>query len=93
MQQRRRRLPLGALAQAIKEFGGGVLLVTHHSDFTAELCQETWLVDNAILTTSGTVWANEKLEKKEEPDEVIDASGNVIKIKKKLTGKDLRKKK
>jgi elongation factor 3 len=83
---------LGALAAAIKEFGGGVLLVTHHSDFTAELCSETWTVADAVLSTTGTVWAADKLEKKDEPDEVVDGAGNVIKIAKKLTGKELRKK-
>ena len=81
---------LGALAAAIKEFGGGVLLVTHHSDFTSELCSETWNVENGILSTTGTAWLAEKLIEKEAVDEVVDGAGNVIKIKKKLTGKELR---
>lgn len=69
-----------------------MLLVTHHSDFTSELCSETWNVENGVLSTTGTAWLAEKLLEKEAVDEVVDGAGNVIKIKKKLTGKELRKK-
>jgi elongation factor 3 len=41
---------LGALAGAIKEFQGGVLLISHNSEFTGALCPETWAVDNGVVT-------------------------------------------
>jgi elongation factor 3 len=82
---------LGALAAAIKEFQGGVVLITHHRDFTKELCSETWDVVDGIVTSSGAKWAAAQIEAKLAPDEVMDAAGNVIKVVKKLQGKELRK--
>lgn len=31
---------LGALAAAIKDFGGGVVMISHHDEFTSALCPE-----------------------------------------------------
>ena len=33
---------LGALAQAIREFGGGVVMISHHSEFVGALSNEVW---------------------------------------------------
>jgi elongation factor 3 len=41
---------LGALAGAIKEFQGGVLLISHNNEFTSALCPEVWKVDNGFVT-------------------------------------------
>jgi elongation factor 3 len=41
---------LGALAGAIKEFQGGVLLISHNNEFTSALCPETWQVDDGVVT-------------------------------------------
>ena len=38
------RESLGALASAIKEFDGGVVLISHNSEFTSTCCNETWHV-------------------------------------------------
>lgn len=38
------REALGALAAAIKSFEGGVLLISHNSEFTSTCCLETWRV-------------------------------------------------
>lgn len=43
---------LGALAAAITEFQGGVLLISHNREFTAALCPETWAVDDGVVTVS-----------------------------------------
>eukprot|EP00668_Euglena_longa_P043418 GGOE01057695.1.p1 GENE.GGOE01057695.1~~GGOE01057695.1.p1 ORF type:complete len:147 (+),score=48.41 GGOE01057695.1:168-608(+) len=45
---------LGALADAIREFGGGILLVSHHLDFTTALCSEKWVVDQGQLQAIGS---------------------------------------
>jgi len=92
------RESLGALAAAIKGFGGGVILISHNSGFTKHLCSETWAMANGELVPSGHDWTSgnrgEKIVDKEQ-EEQFDAYGNVIKVKvvKKLTGKDLRKQK
>lgn len=36
------RESLGALAVAIKEFKGGVIIISHHAEFTSTICDEVW---------------------------------------------------
>jgi len=74
---------LGALAQAIKEYGGGVIMVSHHTEFTKALCTETWTLDNGVCTVFGSstpAGVMEKIEMKEQTEK-IDAFGNVTKVK------------
>lgn len=90
------RESLGALATAIKEFGGGVILISHNSSFTKHICSETWAMENGELIPSGHDWTSgnrgEKIVEKDQEDQV-DAYGNVIKVKqvKALTSRDIRK--
>ncbi|KAI8059612.1 P-loop containing nucleoside triphosphate hydrolase protein [Gongronella butleri] len=93
------RESLGALATAIRNYGGGVVIVTHNREFSEALCTEVWKVDNGHLVASGHNWVtgngSTKIDEKEEEDQV-DAQGNVVKaVKKKaaLTSKEKRKKK
>lgn len=45
------RQALGALTQAIKGFSGGVVIISHNSEFTDAVCNETWLVkENRVFT-------------------------------------------
>ena len=39
------RESLGALADAIREFEGGGVIISHNNDFTTALCPETWVVE------------------------------------------------
>lgn len=85
---------LGALAEAIKGFGGGVVMITHNHEFSSAICSETWTVAEGTLTPSGQQpggGLKEKVEFKQE-EEVLDAFGNVIKVKQqqktKLTNKE-----
>lgn len=93
------RESLGALANAIREYGGGVVIVTHNREFSEALCNEVWKVEDGCLTPSGHNWVTgqgtTKIEEKEEED-MVDAQGNTIKAvkkKEKLSSKELRKKK
>ncbi|KAI8342757.1 P-loop containing nucleoside triphosphate hydrolase protein [Chlamydoabsidia padenii] len=93
------RESLGALATAITNYGGGVVIVTHNREFSEALCTEVWKVDNGELVASGHNWVSgngtTKIDEKEEEDQV-DAQGNTVKASKKkvkLTSKELRKKK
>ena len=38
------REALGALTQAIKNFHGGVVIISHNAEFTEALCSEQWMV-------------------------------------------------
>lgn len=73
---------LGALAMAINEYGGGVIMVTHHTEFSQALCTETWSLDAGKLTVVGSNMpvVVEKIEQKEQL-ESVDAFGNKIKLK------------
>jgi elongation factor 3 len=73
---------LGALADAIRDFGGGILLVSHHLDFTTALCSEKWVVDNGQLQAIGSPDEYFKGEEYgvQQHDEVVDGAGNVIKV-------------
>jgi elongation factor 3 len=87
---------LGALAGAIKDFGGGVVIISHHNEFTSALCPETWTVKDGLCDITGAPAVNykEKLEFKVQ-EEVQDAFGNTIKVKgpkKELSRKDKKKK-
>ena len=53
------RESLGALADAIREFEGGVVIISHNNDFTTALCPETWVVekdDDEVRSRRPVVW-------------------------------------
>ena len=52
-----RRESLGALATAIKEFDGGVVLISHNNEFTSTCCTETWYVANGGVDVVSAVSA------------------------------------
>ena len=87
---------LGALAKAIKEFKGGLFMISHNAEFYEALCPEKWILESGRLTVMGAEWMEEveKARKKAEKlakrtlnfDNVnaeakVDALGNVIEEK------------
>merc|ERR1712176_329521 len=89
------REALGALAGAIEEFDGGVVIISHNNEFTQALCPETWVMDAGHLETKGDAdWMlkqDEKIDDQMQLTEVTDAAGNKIEIKqqkKKLSKKE-----
>ncbi|TPX62487.1 hypothetical protein SpCBS45565_g06984 [Spizellomyces sp. 'palustris'] len=86
---------LGALAGAIQDFGGGVVIISHNREFTGAICPEVWNVDAGRLSITGAKrdMPIEKIEMKE-AETVTDAFGNVSKVKskRKLTRKELKAK-
>merc|ERR1719476_819528 len=97
------RESLGALADAIREFEGGVVIISHNNDFTTALCPETWVVEKDEDEISrpncrgDPEWMKNALATKCDDQhaitEVTDAYGNVteIKAKKTLTKKEIKK--
>lgn len=88
---------LGALTNAIHEFNGGVVIISHNKEFTGAVSQEKWIMEKGRLRREG-----ESIEKKtegdndfikEEKDTIIDSLGNEIKIEKEvvLIEKDKKK--
>merc|ERR1712003_46995 len=89
------RESLGALAGAIEEYDGGVVIISHNNEFCSQLCPETWVMDAGHLETKGDAdWMlnqDTKIEAQAQITEVIDAAGNVTKVKgqkKKLSKKE-----
>nr|2IWH_A Chain A, ELONGATION FACTOR 3A [Saccharomyces cerevisiae]2IWH_B Chain B, ELONGATION FACTOR 3A [Saccharomyces cerevisiae]2IX3_A Chain A, Elongation Factor 3 [Saccharomyces cerevisiae]2IX3_B Chain B, Elongation Factor 3 [Saccharomyces cerevisiae] len=49
---------LGALSKALKEFEGGVIIITHSAEFTKNLTEEVWAVKDGRMTPSGHNWVS-----------------------------------
>lgn len=87
-----------ALANALKTFDGGVVVITHDEEFAKHVCTQTWSMVEGHLTISGddSDWISKQedkikeISKAELVTEVMDAKGNVteVKIKKKLSKRD-----
>jgi ATP-binding cassette subfamily F protein 3 len=41
---------IGALIDALKNFNGGVLVVSHDQHFITNVCSELWMVENKKVT-------------------------------------------
>jgi elongation factor 3 len=93
------RESLGALAKAIEEFQGGVVIISHNNEFVSTLCPEEWVMDAGHLTTKGEVgWMNrqdDKINDQQIITEMTDALGNTSEVKmakKALSKRDLKAK-
>jgi elongation factor 3 len=87
---------LGALAEAIEAYEGGVIMITHNDAFCRQLCPERWVLEAGRLNTEGDVeWMNKAADEAvqfEQIEEMVDATGNEVKLKKKkLNAKEKKK--
>merc|ERR1712064_2656 len=86
---------LGALVLAIKDYKGGVLIISHNKEFCDGVATEKWIMKGGYLRIEGESVAAE--EEKDQgnagPDEVYDAAGNKIDVKKNVALSDKDKKK
>merc|ERR1712217_641507 len=84
---------LGALTEAIENWLGGVVVISHNLAFCDQVATEKWIMDAGHLRAEGGEYVDVKLEGKGGDDEVVDASGNVLAVNrdKKMDRKDLKK--
>lgn len=90
------RESLGALASAVEEYEGGVVIISHHNEFVSTICTEEWIMEAGHLTTKGEsgAWMDTKggdnIEEQAAIETMVDARGNVdkVKTKKKLTRRE-----
>jgi len=79
------RESLGALANAIEEFQGGVVIISHNNEFVSQLCPEEWVMDAGHMTTRGeSGWMDrqdDKMVAQEQITTMTDALGNTTEIK------------
>jgi elongation factor 3 len=100
---------IGALSDAIKYFKGGVLVISHNSEFYRSIGGEKleqWLLEGGKLTIMNGDWADEveKARKKAEKEnskklnfdgeeEKFDSLGNKVEVKKETKELDRNEKK
>jgi elongation factor 3 len=91
------RESLAALAGAINDFEGGVVVITHHREFRDAVCKTSWVMENHKLTVMGDDedWfdSTTKMDAGPAKEEMTDAFGNTVKLdaKKKLSKKEIKK--
>merc|ERR1712151_987325 len=75
---------LGALVLAIKDYKGGVLIISHNKEFCDSVATEKWIMKGGYLRIEGESVETEasKGEANKGPDEVYDGAGNKIDVKK-----------
>jgi len=91
---------LGALVRGLETYKGGVVIISHNTEFTDSVCQQKWIMEKSKVTGAGHLREEGELAKDEEgievqegPDELYDESGNKIDVKraKPMEAKDVKK--
>jgi len=81
------RESLGALASAIQEFQGGVVIISHNNEFVKTCCTEEWVMELGHLSVKGdSNWMDSKENQDIEQAAITtmtDAFGNVSEVKQK----------
>merc|ERR1711934_946194 len=86
---------LGALVLAIKDYQGGVLIISHNKEFCDSVTTEKWIMNKGRLRIEGA--AEEEAEEKKKDlgpkEDVYDGAGNKIDVKANvsLSQKDTKK--
>jgi len=88
---------LGALVRGLENYQGGVVIISHNTEFTGSVCQQKWIMEKNDITGAGNLREEGEIKLHEEiieqkgPDEIYDESGNKIEVKKKIEAKDAKK--
>merc|ERR1712232_909859 len=84
---------LGALVTAIKDYKGGVLIISHNKEFCDNVATEKWIMQGGYLRIEGESKAEEEVagSGNKEAKEVYDGAANKVEVKKKLSEKDIKK--
>jgi len=84
---------LGALVLAIKDYEGGVLIISHNKEFCDGVATEKWIMNKGLLRIEGeSVDTSAKDEAGNKgPEVVYDGAGNKIDVQKQLSEKEKKK--
>merc|ERR1711990_735077 len=85
---------LGALVLAIKDYKGGVLIISHNREFCDNVATEKWIMQGGRLRIEGEsvdTAAEQDGSGNKGPDEVFDGAGNKIAVKGPMAQKDVKK--
>jgi len=84
---------LGALVNAINEYKGGVIIISHNKEFANAVCTEKWIMEQGRVRREGeSIEKHFEKEEKVENDVVKDSFGNEIQVVKEIqyTAKTLK---
>merc|ERR1712039_417073 len=84
---------LGALILAIKDYKGGVLIISHNKEFCDGVATEKWIMNKGYLRIEGESVDNSAKEESgnKGPEVVYDGAGNKIEVQKALSEKEKKK--
>jgi len=84
---------LGALVLAIRDYEGGVLIISHNKEFCDGVATEKWIMNKGYLRIEGeSVDTSAKEDDGNKgPEVVYDGAGNKIDVQKNLSEKDKKK--
>merc|ERR1719436_641127 len=88
---------LRALVRGLEAYQGGVVIISHNTEFTDQVCTQQWVMTKdkvsgaGRLTEVGAALEDVAMEEQKGADEMFDESGNKIDVKKKLDAKDIKK--
>lgn len=87
---------LGALSLAIKDYKGGVLIISHNKEFCDSVATEKWIMKGGHLRIEGEsiIKEEDKEADKKTQEDVYDGAGNKIDVTKNvvLSAKEAKKK-
>merc|ERR1739844_54622 len=72
---------LGALTEAIEDWAGGVVVISHNLKFCNRVATEKWIMDAGRLRAEGGEYTDKKIDDNGGPDELFDGAGNKIDVK------------
>jgi len=87
---------LGALSLGLKEYGGGVVIISHNMEFANSVCSQKWIMEAGRLREEGEVEVDDdELEgnKAGADEDIVDNMGNKIVVNraKQMTDKERKK--
>merc|ERR1712118_282421 len=88
---------LGALVRGLETFQGGVVIISHNTEFTDSVCTQKWIMEkDAVsgaghLRDEGEIKLDGEIAETKGPDEIYDESGSKIEVKKALDSKEMKK--
>merc|ERR1712046_240439 len=88
---------LGALVRGLEGYQGGVVIISHNTEFTDSVCMQKWIMEkDAVsgaghLREEGEIKLDGEIAETKGPDEIYDESGNKIEVKKALDSKEMKK--
>merc|ERR1712150_1249 len=83
---------LGALVLAIKDYEGGVLIISHNKEFCDSVATEKWIMQGGHLRQEGESLAkgDENEDANATKEDILDASGNKVEILKQASVKEAK---